>query len=157
MSSELSDVVKKQINEALNRYPNKRAALLPILHIIQEDRGYVPEELEEKIAAIVEIPVVKVREVLSFYTLFHRKPIGKHHFQVCRTVSCTLRGHRHIMECLQEKLGIKEGETSADSKYTLTAVECLASCETAPMMQLNEKYIDNLTTEKIDKIITELD
>ncbi|KAA0231539.1 NAD(P)H-dependent oxidoreductase subunit E [candidate division KSB1 bacterium] len=158
MSLNLSQASLDRIAEVLTHYPaeNKRAALLPILHLVQEEKGYIPVEMEEGIAALVGVPVVKVKEVLSFYTWFRQKPVGKYHFQVCRTISCTLRGHREIMTLLEKKLGIKDGETSADGKFTLTAVECLASCETAPMMQLNEKYIDNLTPEKIDEILAGL-
>ncbi|RIK78346.1 NADH-quinone oxidoreductase subunit NuoE [candidate division KSB1 bacterium] len=158
MSLNLSQASLDRIAEVLTHYPaeNKRAALLPILHLVQEEKGYIPVEMEEGIAALVGVPVVKVKEVLSFYTWFRQKPVGKYHFQVCRTISCTLRGHREIMTHLEKKLGIKDGETSADGKFTLTAVECLASCETAPMMQLNETYIDNLTPEKIDEILAGL-
>ena len=158
MSLHLSPAALERVAEVLTHYPpeHKRAALLPILHIVQEEKGYVPVEMEDAIAAAVGVPVVKVKEVLSFYTWFRQKPAGKYHFQVCRTISCTLRGHRNIMAHLEKKLGIKDGETSADGKYSLTAVECLASCETAPMMQLNEKYIDHLTPEKIDGILAEV-
>jgi NADH-quinone oxidoreductase subunit E len=156
MSLELSKESKKKIEQALSRYPEKRAALLPILHIVQEELGYIPEDTEADIAAIVEIPVVKVREVLSFYSLFLRKPVGKYHLQLCRTISCTLRGHRDILKYVEEKLGIKDGETTADGKFTITTVECLASCETAPMMQLNQRYYGNLTPEKIDEILANL-
>jgi len=156
MSLELSKESKKKIEQALGPYPEKRAALLPILHIVQEEIGYIPEDAEADIAAIVEIPVVKVREVLSFYTLYLRKPVGKYHLQLCRTISCTLRGHRDILKYVEEKLGIKDGETTADGKFTISTVECLASCETAPMMQLNETYHGNLTPEKIDEILASL-
>lgn len=158
MSLNLSQASLDRIAEVLTHYPaeNKRAALLPILHLVQEEKGYIPVAMEEGIAALVGVPVVKVKEVLSFYTWFRQKPVGKYHFQVCRTISCTLRGHREIMAHLEKKLGIKDGETSADGKFTLTAVECLASCETAPMMQVNEKYFDNLTPEKIDEILAGL-
>jgi len=156
MSLELSKESKKKIEQALGRYPQKQAALLPILHIVQEELGYVPEDAEADIAAIVEIPVVKVREVLLFYSLYLRKPVGRYHLQLCRTISCTLRGHRDILKYVEEKLGIKDGETTADGRFTISTVECLASCETAPMMQLNEKYHDNLTPEKIDEILANL-
>src|SRR5262245_57470708 len=116
MSSTLSPASRNRIAEVMAHYPaeNKRAALLPILHIIQEEKGYVPEDLEDEVAAMVGIPVVKVKEVLSFYTWFRQKAVGRYHFQVCRTISCTLRGHREIMAHLEKKLGIKEGETSAE-------------------------------------------
>lgn len=158
MSMNLSPAAQARVAEVLTHYPpeHKRAALLPILHIVQEEKGYIPEDMEDAIAATVGVPVVKVKEVLSFYTWFRQKPVGKYHFQVCRTISCTLRGQREIMAHLEKRLGIKDGETSADGRYSLIAVECLASCETAPMMQLNEKYIDHLTPEKIDGILAEL-
>lgn len=158
MISKLSQAARDRITELLTHYPSehKRAALLPILHVVQEEVGYIPAELEEQIAALVGVPVVKVKEVLSFYTWFRQRPVGKYHFQVCRTISCSLRGHREILAYLEQKLGIKAGETSADGKYTITTVECLASCETAPMLQLNETYIDHLTPAKIDQIVAEL-
>ena len=156
MSLKLSGAAQRRVQEALSRYPYKQAALLPVLHIVQEEIGYIPEEAEDDIAAIVSVPVVKVREVLSFYTLFHRRPIGTYHLQLCRTISCTLRGHCNILKYVEEKLGIKDGETTADGKFTLMTVECLAACETAPMMQLNEKYYGNLTPEKIDEILENL-
>jgi len=156
MSSRLTGKIMDRIQEVMAHYPNKGAALLPILHIVQDEKGYIPEEVENEIAAIVEVPVVKVREVLSFYTLFLRQPVGKYHLRLCRTISCTLRGHQDLLEYVKNKLGIAEGETTADGKFTLSTVECLASCETAPMMQLNDKYYDHLTPRKIDEILGEL-
>lgn len=138
-------------------YPNKQAALLPILHIVQEEKGYVPEDSEADIAEIVEVPVVKVREVLSFYTLYNRLPVGKYHIQMCRTISCTLCGHRDLLKHVKEKLGIDIGQTTPDGKYTLNVVECLAACETAPMMQINEKYYGDLSTQRIDAILASLE
>jgi len=156
MSLELSKEAKKKIELALSHYPEKRAALLPILHIVQEELGYIPDAAEDDLAALVEVPVVKVREVLMFYTLFRRTPIGTYHLQLCRTISCTLRGHRDILKYVEEKLGIKDGETTADGKFTISTVECLAACETAPMMQVNETYYGNLTPEKVDAILAGL-
>ncbi|RMD91621.1 MAG: NAD(P)H-dependent oxidoreductase subunit E, partial [Calditrichaeota bacterium] len=138
-------------------YPSKRAATLPILHSIQQEYGYIPEEAEPYVAELVEVPPVKIREVLLFYTLFHRQPIGKYHFQVCRTVSCWLRGAKDILAHLREKLDLEGEGTTPDQKYTLTEVECLGACELAPMMQLNEDYIGPLTPEKIDEILKNLE
>jgi NADH-quinone oxidoreductase E subunit len=146
----------KRIKEVMLRYPHKQAALLPILHIVQEEKGFIPEELEQTLADLVEVPVIKVREVLSFYTLFNRQPIGKYHVQLCRTISCTLGGHRDILKYVQEKLGIEVGQTTPDGKFTLSVVECLAACETAPMMQINEKYYGNLSPARIDEILGNL-
>lgn len=157
MSFELSAQSRKKIDEILTRYPVKQAAMLPILHLIQEEHGYVPPEAEKVVAEIVEVPPVKVREVLQFYTLFLQEPIGKYHFQVCRTVSCWLRGAKEVLAHLENKLQIASGETSPDKKFTITEVECLGACEMAPMMQLNDDYIGPLTREKLDEIIEKLD
>jgi NADH-quinone oxidoreductase E subunit len=156
MSLKLSPQSMKRVKEVMAHYPNKQAALLPILHIVQEEKGYVPEELEAYIAEIVEVPVVRVREVISFYTLFNRQPVGKYHIQMCRTISCTLCGHRELLKYTKEKLGIEVGQTTPDGKYTLSAVECLAACEVAPAMQINEKYYGNLSTQQIDEILGSL-
>lgn len=156
MSLKLSPQSMKRIKEVMTHYPNKQAALLPILHIVQEEKGYVPAEMEVDIAEVVEVPVVKVREVITFYTLFNRQPVGKYHVQMCRTISCTLCGHRELLKYVKEKLGIEAGQTSPDGKYTLNVVECLAACEMAPAMQINEKYYGNLTPQRIDEILAGL-
>jgi NADH-quinone oxidoreductase E subunit len=156
MSLKLSNQSIQRVKEVMTHYPSKQAALLPVLHIVQEERGYVPEELEADIAEIVEVPVVKVREVLSFYTLFNRQPVGKYHIQMCHTISCTLCGHRDLLKYTKEKLGIDVGQTTPDGKFTLSVVECLAACETAPMMQINDKYYGNLTSQRIDEIVASL-
>jgi len=156
MSLKLSNQSMKRIKEVMTHYPNKQAALLPILHIVQEEKGYVPEEMEADIAETVEVPVVRVREVIMFYTLYNRRPVGKYHVQMCRTISCTLCGYRDALKHMQEKLGIEAGQTSPDGKYTLNVVECLAACEMAPAMQINEKYYGNLTPQRIDEILASL-
>lgn len=156
MSLKLSPQSMKRIKEVMTHYPNKQAALLPILHIVQEEKGYVPAEMEVDIAEVVEVPVVKVREVITFYTLFNRQPVGKYHVQMCRTISCTLCGHRELLKYVKEKLGIEAGQTSPDGKYTLNVVECLAACEMAPAMQINEKYYGSLTPQRIDEILAGL-
>lgn len=156
MSLKLSPQSMKRIKEVMTHYPNKQAALLPILHIVQEEKGYVPAEMEVDIAEAVEVPVVKVREVITFYTLFNRQPVGKYHVQMCRTISCTLCGHRELLKYVKEKLGIEAGQTSPDGKYTLNVVECLAACEMAPAMQINEKYYGSLTPQRIDEILAGL-
>lgn len=156
MSLKLSPQSLKRVKEVMTHYPNKQAALLPILHIVQEEKGYVPEEMEADIAETVEVPVVRVREVITFYTLYNRQPVGKYHVQMCRTISCTLCGHRELLKYMKEKLGVEAGQTSPDGKYTLNVVECLAACEMAPAMQINEKYYGNLSVERIDEILANL-
>ncbi len=153
MSFSLSEQTEAKIEQVMQRYPEKRAATLPILHLIQEEKGWISEEAQNYVAQRVEVPPIKIREVLSFYTLLRTRKIGKFHFQVCRTVACTLRGGKSILQHLEKKLGIKSGETSADGMFTLTEVECLAACEIAPMLQLNDDYIGPLTPEKLDELI----
>ena len=153
MSFELTKESKLVIDELLTRYPNKRAAALPVLHVVQKQHGYIPAEAEPLVAEILEEKKIKIREVLMFYTLFLQKEIGKNHLQVCRSVSCWLRGADRIIKQINEKLGIHDGETTSDKQFTLTEVECLGDCEHAPMMQLNDDYIGDLTAEKVDEII----
>jgi len=157
MQIEFTEQSKRRFADIVGRYPVRRAALLPVLHLAQEQFGYVSREVEEYVAQVMELPVSDIHEVVTFYTLFHQKPIGKYHFQVCRNIACHLLGYDQIIKRCVEKLSVRPGETSADGRYSLATVECLAACETAPMMQLNDDYIGNLTAEKIDAIIEGLD
>ncbi len=157
MSIEFSPENKKKFEETLTHYPTRRAALLPTLWIAQRQFGWISPEVMEYIASLLEIPPVKVYEVATFYTMYNTKPVGKYHLQVCRTLSCELCGKEKIVNHLQSKLGIKAGETTADGRFTLTEVECLGSCGTAPMMQVNDDYFENLTPEKIDTILKGLE
>lgn len=153
MKIEFSKAARSEVEKILSRYPEKRAAMLPVLYLAEEEFGHISPEVERYVGELLEVPPVKVHEVMTFYTLIARKPRGKYHFQVCRGLSCDLKGCVKIMEYLAEKLNINPDETSEDLKYTLTPVECLGACETAPMMQLNEDYFGDLSTEKIDDIL----
>ena len=157
MSFQLSEKSKKKIDGILAKYPQKRAATLPILHLIQSEHGYLSQEAEQFVAGIVDVPPVKVREVIKFYTMFYEQNPGKHHFQVCRSLSCWLRGAPEIVQMLEERLHVKSGETSEDGKFAITEVECLGACEIAPMLQLNDDYIGLLTRESLDELIESLD
>lgn len=126
---------------------------MPVLHAIQGKEGFISPESEEAVAKYLQIPVVHVHEVISFYHLLHKKPVGKCHFSVCQTTSCALLGGEEMIEYLKQKLGIEPGETTPDGKFSFSVVECLGACEIAPMMQYNEEYIGPLTREKIDKIV----
>ncbi|MBI3605814.1 MAG: NADH-quinone oxidoreductase subunit NuoE [Nitrospirae bacterium] len=155
----ISETAKKQIGETVSRYPEdqKRSALLPVLHIVQyENNGHLTEALMTEVAEILEISPLQVYEVVTFYTMYNRNPVGKYHIQVCRTLPCALMGAEKLVSYLEEKLGIGCGETTPDRLFTLTEVECLASCGTAPMMQINEDYYENLNKNKVDKILEEL-
>ncbi|MFQ5629749.1 MAG: NADH-quinone oxidoreductase subunit NuoE [bacterium] len=153
MSFVLTKESKQAIDEILTRYPQKRAAMLPVLHVVQKQHGFIPEEAETVVAEILDVPPVKVREVLMFYTLLLQKEVGKAHLQVCRSVSCWLRGADKIIAHINDKLGIRDGETTPDKNFTLTEVECLGDCEHAPMMQLNDDYIGHLTAAKVEEIL----
>ena len=142
-----------RMDEITSHYENKRAALLPVLHLVQEKEGLISPQSEKEIAAYLGIPVVCVHEVVSFYHLFSQKPRGKCHFSVCRTTSCALLGGEEIIEHIQKRLGVKAGETTADGKFSLGVVECLGACEIAPMMQCNKEYVGFLNKKKIDELI----
>jgi NADH-quinone oxidoreductase subunit E len=146
----------KRIEETRKRYPTSQAALLPTLWIAQDQYGWISEETMKEVAALLNLPFGHVLGVVSFYTMFHRKAIGKHHLQVCTNLSCQLLGAENLVDYLSEKCKVELGETSADGKYTLSEVECLGSCGTAPMMQINDEYYENLTREKIDHILLRL-
>lgn len=143
----------------IKRYPEGRqkSALLPVLHLAQaEFGGWLSPETMDYVAEILNLKPIEVYEVASFYTMYNLRPVGKCVLEVCRTGPCMLRGADDIVEYLENKLGIKEGETTPDGMFTLRTVECLASCGTAPMMQVGDHYIENLTNEKLDAVLDDL-
>jgi NADH-quinone oxidoreductase subunit E len=144
---------EREINEILSRYPNRRAACIPVLHLCQEQQGHVSEEIIAFVAHRLDLSPAQVKGVVTFYTLFHTEPVGKHQVWVCRTLSCALRGAENIIAHCEKKLGVHVGETSADGKVTLRTAECLASCGTAPMMQVDKTYYENLTPAEVDRIL----
>jgi NADH-quinone oxidoreductase E subunit len=146
----------KRIEDLKTRYPTSKAALLPTLWIAQEQYGWISEDTMKEVASILGIPFGQVLGVVSFYSMLHRKPVGKFHLQVCTNISCQLLGAEKLADYLCKKCGVKLGETSADGRYTVSEVECLGSCGTAPMMQINDEYYENLTKERIDHILLRL-
>jgi NADH-quinone oxidoreductase subunit E len=146
-----SDKALAEIQRYISHYPEGRqkSALLPALHVAQaENNGWVSPEAMDKIAEILNIQPIEVYEVATFYTMFNLKPVGKHVLEVCRTGPCCLRGADQMIDTLKQKLGIEEGETTADGMFTLKPVECLASCGTGPMLQVRETYYENLDSEE---------
>jgi NADH-quinone oxidoreductase subunit E len=127
--------------------------VLPCVRRIQEDRGWVADGDIEQLAAYLGVPRIQIEEVLSFYTMFRRAPVGRWHLQFCHNVSCSMRGAERILEHVEQRLGLAPGQTSPDGRYTLSVVECLGSCGTAPMMMVNEAYHENLTREKVDALL----
>ncbi len=156
MGLEFNDSAKKELERIKARYPERQAALLPALYLAQREFGYVSDEAIKYLAQVLELPKSRIYGVASFYTMFNKKPVGKYFIQVCANISCAMMGADGLFDYLSSKLGIKEGETTKDGKYTLCKVECLGACGEAPMMQVNEKYYGPLTREKVDKILSEL-
>ncbi len=142
----------------IKRYPEGRhkSALLPLLHIAQADsNGWLSVPVMNRVAEILNIKPIEVYEVASFYSMFHMEPVGNCLIEVCRTSSCWLRGANDIVAHIEKRLGIKDGETTADGKFSLRTVECLGSCGTAPMLQIGEQYHENLTMDKVDQLLEE--
>ena len=143
-----------KLEQILKRYPNKMAACIPVLHLCQDaNQNWVSDEVIEFVAQKLDLPTSHVKGVVTFYTLFNQQPVGKHQVWVCRTLSCALRGSDKILEHCEKRLGCHAGGTSKDGKVTLRTAECLASCGTAPMMQVDKAYYENLTIEQVDKIL----
>lgn len=145
-----------EIANILSRYPVRRSALLPLLYLAQRDHGYVTEGVMQEIAALLRLTPPQVYETITFYTMFNLKPVGKFHLQVCKSLMCALVGSDTVIEWIKAKLGIGPGETTADGLFSLTVVECLAACGTGPMMQINDDYYEQLTEDKLDRILSDL-
>ena len=156
MSLEFSPETLKKFEETVARYPKKEAAMLPVLYLAQQEFGHLSPEAVEYVATLMDQPPARVQGVVSFYSMYNTKPIGRHHIQVCRTLPCALGGAEKITAALKQKLGIETGQTTTDGRFTLSEVECLASCGTAPMMQINDRYYENLTEEAVDEILHSL-
>jgi NADH-quinone oxidoreductase E subunit len=146
----------KRIEESLGKYPFKRAALMPVLFIAQEQNGFISGEVMTEIARILGITPEDVLGVVTFYTMYHQQPVGKYHIQVCTNVSCMLKGGYGIYELVKEKLGLHNMEVSTDNLFSLEEVECMGSCGSAPMIAVNEDYFENLTKEETARIIESL-
>ena len=147
---------QRAFEELLTKYPNKQAALLPTLWLAQKQNGHLSLEVQEYVAGLLALSPVHVHGVVTFYSMYKEKPTGKYHLQVCRTLSCALMGCESVMRHLEDRLKIKPGEVSRDSRFSWEAVECLASCGTGPVVQVNETYVENLTTEKLDQLLEKL-
>jgi len=153
----LSATACQQILTLMAKYPRKRSALIPALQLAQKEAGHLSTETLSEIARIFDLTPNEVNEVASFYTMLYKKPVGKYIIQVCTNISCLLCDAESIMEHLTRRLGIRPGETTPDRKYTLVEVECLGSCGTSPVIQINEDYHEDLTPEKVDRILDSLE
>jgi NADH-quinone oxidoreductase subunit E len=146
------DRLKKRFPEGF-----ESSLVLPCLRRIQEERGFVAEEDIDALAAYLGVPRIQIEEVLSFYTQFRRGPVGRWHLEVCRNVSCSMRGAERLLGHLQHKLGVEPGETTDDGRFTLKTCECLGSCGTAPVLVVNDEYHENMSVEKVDALLGRLD
>lgn len=146
----------KRYEAALEHYPTRQAALIPTLHIAQEQWGWVSDEVIDYVAELMELPAAHIKGVVSFYTMLYKKPVGKHIIWSCCTLPCALRGAIGTTEYVEKKLGIKSGETTEDGRFTLMRMECLAACDRAPVLQVDGEYHYDMTPEKIDALLDKL-
>lgn len=151
----LSPQSEHEIDLEIAKYPpdRKQAAVMAALMIAQRERGWLNEEILQYVARRLEIPVIRVAEVATFYSMYELAPVGRHKISLCTNISCMLRGSDGIMQHIEGRLGIRPGETTADGKFTLKEVECLAACCGAPMMQVDDEYYENLTPDRVDEIL----
>jgi NADH-quinone oxidoreductase subunit E len=156
MSFEFNKDNLEKIETLKSRYPSPKALSLPCLWMAQYQEGFISLEAIEVIAKLLDWAPMEIYRVATFYTMFNLEPVGKYHIQLCKTLSCALCGKAEMLEHLEKRLDIKPGESSEDGRFTLTQVECLGSCGTAPVMQINDRYYENLTPEKIDEILDTL-
>lgn len=146
----------KRIDESLSKYPQKRAAIMPVLYIAQEQNGFISGEVMLEVAKILEITPEDVLGVVTFYTMYHQKPVGKYHIQVCTNISCMLKGGYEIYNRVKDKLGIDNMQVTPDNLFSLEEVECMGACGSAPMLAVNEDFFENLTKDSTDQIIESL-
>lgn len=156
MAVRFSEATQQQFEQVLTRYPTKQAAILPTLWLAQTEFGYLSPAVMEYIAGLLDLSPAYVLGVATFYTMFYKEPMGKCHVQVCTNLSCTLVGAEKIVRCLEEKLGVTVGQTTSDQVFSLSEVECLGSCGTAPVVQVNDDYHEKQTPEKVLSLIDEL-
>lgn len=145
----LSQKAEERIEQIKARYPDSRSAVMAALYIAQEELGYVSQDAIAWVSEKTGIAPVHVEEVATFYTMYYKKPVGKYHIQLCRTLSCALRGMRDLTQCVQQRLQLKPNEISADGMWSYEEVECLGSCGTAPMCQINDRFFENLSPESL--------
>ncbi len=156
MEFKFSEENLQKIEQILKKYPTKQAAVMPVLYLAQEQNGWISKEVMLETASILEMNEEDVFGVVTFYTMYHKKEMGKYHIQVCTNVSCMLRGGYQIYDAVKEKLGLANSEVSSDKKFSLEEVECMGSCGTAPMIAVNEDYFENLDKEKALQILDSL-
>src|SRR5450631_662752 len=156
MPLEFSVQSKQRVERLLSRYPTKQAALLPVLHVAQEEFGHLPDDVIELVSRTLDLTPAHIYGVVTFYTMFHREKKGRHELMVCTNISCMLKGGYGILKHIEGRLGIKAGETTPDGAFSIVEEECLAACANAPMMICGDHYFLDLTPEKVDVVLDEL-
>lgn len=149
----LPDAAEKRLAEVVKRYPAAKSAVMPALYIAQEHFGSITEEAVAWVSQRLDLPPAHVQEVATFYTMYYKKPVGRYHIQVCRTLSCMLCGARDLVAHIRQRFNIRAGEITADGMWSYEEVECLGSCGTAPMVEINDVFFENLTPEKLDQVL----
>ena len=164
MAFEFSEENRPKLENLIKCYPVKEAAMLPTLHLAQQQNGYITEEVMDCVAEVLEVSVMKVKDVVTFYPMFFEEPVGKYVIRVCHTLPCALRDCKKVLEHLKEKLGVDVAAekdlskgTTTDGRFTLMKSECLASCDVAPVVMVNDDLYKNLTPEKVDEILNSLE
>ena len=164
MALKFSEEAQKEFDRLIQRYPVKQAAMLPVLHLAQREWGHITPEVMVYVAELLDVPPIKVRDVVTFYPMFLEEPPGKYIIRVCSTLPCALRESKRIVEHLKQRLGVDVADehdlakgTTPDGKFTLMKVECLAACDVAPVMMINDTLYTELTPEKVDEILDSLE
>ncbi len=153
----ISEQAKQRMRDLASRYPVARSAVMPALYIAQQEEGYITQEALQAVAEAIGLTVDDVESVATFYTMYYQQPPGKKIIKVCTSISCYLRGCDKLVNHLEQRLGIQRGETTADGNYTLMTAECLASCGTAPVLQVNNQFVENVTPEMADALVDDWD
>jgi NADH-quinone oxidoreductase subunit E len=148
--------LRKEIEQLMAQYPMPKSAILPALHRVQEELGWVPEPAQEELAEIFGIAPQDVQSLVTFYYMYHREPVGRYVLKVCRSISCHLCGAAEVIKHLEQKLEIKLGETTPDGEFTLVGGECLAACTGAPCLQVNDRFFENASNQKLDDLLSSL-
>jgi NADH-quinone oxidoreductase E subunit len=153
----ISEQAKQRMRDLASRYPVARSAVMPALYIAQQEEGYITQDALQAVAESIGLTVDDVESIATFYTMYYQQPPGKKVIKVCTSISCYLRNCDALVRHLEERLGISRGETTADGNYTLMTAECLASCGTAPVLQVNDEFVENVTLEMADALVDEWD
>ncbi len=149
------ETARREIDVIFTRYPDKKSATLPVLWLAVKEFGWISPQVEAIAADVLERPLNEIHAVVTFYTMFPKRPLGRHHIQICRNIACWMANAPELLEYFKARLGIHPGEVTADGRFSLEEVECLAYCECAPALRIDNRYEGNLTREKIDQIISE--